>query len=72
MVIQADEERAMTVFGPRIDAYWAAYYYAMLKAGNRGKLSQFGWWYADHGAGRMTLREAWQQAPGWMTAQATR
>jgi hypothetical protein len=58
----------MAATGLRTRAYWAAYYYAMLKAGNRGKLSEFAQWYRYHGDGRMSLREAWQQAPDWMTA----
>ena len=62
----------MTAAGSRNGAYWAAYYYAMLKAGNRGKLSEFGEWYRDHGAGRMSLREGWRQAPDWMTAPGGR
>lgn len=62
----------MTMIGPRTPTYWAAYYYAMLKAGNNGKLTEFGQWYRDHGAGRMTLREAWRQAPDWMTAPGSR
>jgi hypothetical protein len=62
----------MTADGRRTLAYWAAYYYAMLKAGNSGKLTEFGQWYRDHGAGRMTLCEAWQQAPDWISAPGSR